>query len=265
MAVKGFTFNSEHSSDKGVYFKTRAIPYIAPKRSETVEVQGRDGGYVFEDGYSNIIIELQCVVVNGRVINRRKAAREIAYWLSAVGTLNFDNELDINYEVVKITHDIAAAMEGSTDQFTITFECKPYQENTYYNDGLTWAEIDSAWSYFELPWGGGGTDRVFTVTGADSLVLNNYGTYKALPVIKLVGTASSITIGSFTITNLSSDTVYVDCLNQIVYEISGGNKVNWIDEFSGDFLEIDPGENTFAVSGTITSVEITFDYKNTYL
>lgn len=265
MAIKkGFTFNGEHSiDDKGVYFKTKAIPYLAPKRSTTEEVQGRDGAYVYEDGYSNITIELSCVVIAAKVVDRRKKAREIALWLSSTGTLNFDNETDINYEVVRITNNIRAAMEGTRDEFTIIFECKPYQENTFYNDSMTWEEMTSAWSYAPIPWGG--SDRVFTVTGADSITVTNYGTYKALPVIKLDGTAATITIGGFTITNLSADVVYVDCLNQVVYEISGGSKVNWIDEFTGDFPELEPGDNTFAVSGTITSVEITFDYKNTYL
>ena len=257
----GLTFNGQHSDDFGVYFKTTAIPYIAPKRSSSIEVQGRDGQYVFEDGYNNIIIDLSCVVIGAKVFNRRKQARLISAWLANTGALIFDYEKDIQYTVVKITNNIIAVMEGTADQFTISFECKPYQEQTFYNDELTWGEAATAWAYTSIPWAG--FPREFTVSTGDTITVTNAGTYKALPVIKLTGTEASVTIVGFTFTNLAGD-VYIDCKEKVVYEISGSTKVNRISDFTGDFPEIAPGENIFAVTGA-TDLVVEYDYKNTYL
>lgn len=258
----GFTFVNRHSADLGVYFKTDGIPYIPEKRSVSAEVQGRDGQYVFEDGYNNIQITLACVIIGARVLDRRKQARAVAAWLANTGTLIFDYEQDVEYQVVKVTNNISAAMNGSADEFTITFECEPYQQQTFYNDSLAWSEAAAAWGYADIPWSG--YDRTFTVSAGETIDVENAGTYKALPVIILTGTAASVTIGGFTFTNLAG-TVYIDCKNQVVYSLSGSAKVNRMADFSGDFPELAPGTNQFAISGTITSLTIEFDYKNTYL
>lgn len=258
----GFEFAGQHSDDFGLYFRTSSIPYMAPKRSMSMEVQGRDGNYVFEDGYNNIIITIACVIIGARVLDRRKQARAIAEWLSNTGILVFDTESDINYNVVKITNDVSANMLKSTDSFNISFECEPYQTNTYYNDSVTWGEATSTWGNMEIPWGG--YDRSFDVKASDTIEVVNAGTYKALPIIKLSGSATTITIGGFTITNISDD-VYVDCKDQVVYTLSGSTKVNKIADFTGDFPELAPGTNSFDISGTITSMNIEYDYKNTYL
>lgn len=262
MGLKGFTLAGQHSADFGIYYKTRSMPHAAPKRSESISVQGRDGEYVFEDGYDNKTIDLNCILVGPTVFNRRKQARDAVEFLSQTGVLIFDTEPDMEYEVVKIVNDISAAFDGATEVFNVRYECEPIQENVFYNDDLTWATAITAWGYTPIPWLG--YDRIFTVTGADSLTVTNAGTYKALPIIKLDGTATTITIGGLTFANLSG-VVYIDCKNHLVYEISGGSKVNRISDFSGDFIELAVGDNVLAVSGTITSVEITFDYRNTYI
>ena len=242
------------------------MPFIASKRQTEVEVQGRDGVHVFEDGYNNIQIQLSCTITGDEILDRRKTARKIATWLAQTGILVFDYESDIQYHVTKITNGIDASPGGyklPIDEFDITFECEPYQNQTYYNDNLTLDEMDSAWKYTEIPWDG--YDRTFVgIISGETLTIENVGTYKCLPIIKLVGTASSVTIGGFTFTTLSG-TVYIDCKNQVVYSISGGSKVNKINNFSGNFPELKPGTNTFAVSGNITSLNVEFDYKNTYL
>jgi len=258
----GLTFNDQHSDDFGLYFKTAAIPYIAPKRSSSVEVQGRDGQYVFEDGFDNIQIELSCVIISSKVLNRRKQARAITAWLANTGILVFDYEKDVQYRVVKVTNGIAAAMVGTADEFTVTFECEPYQEQTYYNDGLTWEEADGGWAYTNIPWNG--YERIFTVADGQTIEVVNAGTYKALPTIKLSGTATSVNIGPFSYENLAGD-VYVDCKNKVVYSLNGSAKVNKITDFTGEFPELVPGTNQFEISGTITDLLLEFDYKNTYL
>lgn len=257
----GLTYNGEHSSVYGVYFKTKSIPYTPKKRSVSVQVQGRDGEYVFEDRYNNIQIEIACVIISNKVVHRRKMAREISRWLSSTGILIFDTEADVEYKVVKCTNDITASMEGTSDYFTIVFECEPYQVQTFYNDDLTWNDT-AYWQYINIPWGG--YPRTFNVSSGQTIEVVNAGNYKALPTVKLTGVASSVSFGGFTFSNLNG-TVYIDSKNQVVYSLSGATKVNQIASHDGVFIELDPGVNEFTISGTITSLEIEFDYKNTYM
>lgn len=274
----GITFNGRHSDEFGVPFRTVSIPIIPLKRQTKLGVQGRDGEYIFEDGYGNIEIELAGTIPGYEIIDRRKKARQIAAWLSATGKLIFDYEKDVEYQVVKVTNDIDASMFSRQykDEFTVIFECKPYQNQTFYNDSLTWDEAKIPWKYLDIPWEG--YARTFEASSGQTIEVVNAGTYKALPIINLTGNATSITIqgfnyttpegiikeGSLTFNNLSG-TVYIDCDNQVVYSLSGTTKVNKILDFDGDFPELLPGANQFEISGTITSLTIEFDYKNTYL
>lgn len=262
----GFTFNGKHSDELRIAVKTKSIPFIPSKRQTEIEVQGRDGVHIFEDGFNNIQVKVSCVITGETILDRRKTARQISSWLTSTGSLIFDYEPDVIYHVVKTINGIDATPGGyqlPMDEFDILFECKPYQKQTYYNDNLTFEDVDSAWKYANIPWNG--YERTFTnVVHNQTITIVNAGTYKCLPIIKLTGTASTVTIGGFTFTNLSG-TVYIDCENQIVYSLSGNTKTNKIKSFSGDFPELVPGNNNFLVTGTITSLTVEFDYKNTYL
>ena len=242
----GFKFNDKHSEDFKICVRTESIPYIAPKRQTVVEVFGRDGQYVFEDGYNNMLIELACSIVNEDLEERRATAYEISVWLAKTGKLIFDYEPTIEYQVVKVTNDVKGVSRGyalPVDDFNVTFECKPYREQVAYNPIA---------------------DRIFYPSADETLEVPNNGTYKALPIISLTGSATTVTIGGFTFVNLDG-TLYIDCKEQVVYSTSGPNKVNRIASFSGDFPELIPGVNSFLVSGTITTLRVEFIYKNTYL
>lgn len=260
----GFRLNGRHTDEFGIAVTTRGIPYIPSKRQTTVEVNGRDGQYIFEDGYNNITIQLDCAIGGYEISERRKRAREIAIWLSAPGSLIFDYEQDVVYKVVKSVSDVSASVVGKEyrDEFSISFECEPYQQQTFYNDGLTWDDVDSSWPYVNMPWDG--YERTFNVVSGQTVNVWNAGTYKARPKIVLTGVAASITIGGFTFVNLSG-TVYIDCKNKLVYSIVGNSKVNQIVNFSGEFPELNVGTNQFLITGSITNLSIEFDYKNTYL
>lgn len=260
----GFIFNGKHSDELGVCFQTKSMPYIAPKRQTIITVQGRDGQYVFEDGYDNIQIELACAIGGDSILERRKRARQISAWLAATGTLIFDYEKDVEYKVVKVTNGINASIIGREyrDEFPVIFECEPHQQQTFYNDSQTWEGTPTAWNYANGPWVG--YDRTFLVSPSDIINVVNAGTYKALPIIILTGTAASLTLGTFTFTNLAG-TVYIDCKNEVVYSLSGDNKVNRMSTFEGDFLSLKPGTTSFLITGNFTTLIIEFDYKNTYL
>ena len=260
----GFTFNGKHSKEFGLYFKTDEIPYVATKRSSSVTVQGKDGQYIYEDGYDNILITLAATVISGSVLTRRKAARKIAAWLSGTGVLVFDYEKDIEYKVVKIPSEILSSMEWSADELEIAFECKPHQKQTYYNDKITWGEATTPWGEMNIPWGG--YQRTFDVENGDEINVVNAGTYKAMPLIKLTGIATNLSIGPMDILEVQEGVeVIIDCEEKVVYRTLGASISNYYYNFDGDFIELIPGENRFNISGTITNLKIEFDYKNTYL
>lgn len=260
----GFTFNGIHSDTYGIGVITKSMPYIPEKRQTTIEIPGRDGQFVFEDGYNNIIIELACAFTGDETIDRRKKARFISSWLSSTGKLVLDHEQDVEYTVVRSTNNISAAMLGLAyrDDFTITFECDPYQEQTFYNDDVLWAEASSAWKYSNIPLEG--YERKFSVSNGQTIDVINAGTYVALPVMILTGVAHDIRIGNCIFNNLNG-TVYFDSKNKVVYNIVNDKKNNRMSDFSGHFIELNPGSNLLQVSGQMTTVLVEFDYKNTYL
>lgn len=264
----GFTLNGIHSDTIGAIFSTEAVSIVPSKKQTSVSVLGRDGSYIFEGSFENISIELSGAIPGYEIVDRRKIARKLSNFLSKTGSLVFDYEPDIEYNVVKITNNISANMQHLKyyDSFNVIFECEPTPIQTYYNDiEWAWEDISTAWAYMNFPWAGM-YPRIFTVVSGSTINLVNTGTYKALPIIILRGKASNISFGGMTYINLDG-TVYIDCKNQVVYSIDGTTKVNRLSNFSGEFIEIspEPDVNVFTVSGSITNLTIEFDYKNTFL
>ena len=277
----GFTFNGISSDFFHIAVRTTKIPYIPEKRQNIVTVQGRDGGYVFEDGYNNIKIPVNCSFTTETLVERRKTARAIAAWLNTSvkpAILIFDYEPDIEYKVVKIINNIEGAFRGAlvpVDDFDIVFECEPYQTNTFSNDNITWENMTSAWMYADIAWAG---DYPSVFTGGINADINaqitNFGTHDADYIMKVdaIGLIGALTIDLddylpyewLQLTNIT-DTVYIDSKEKEVYTIVGGVKVNKFQDFEGDFLKIRPGVNMFSIYGTLTSVTVEFIYKNTYL
>jgi len=279
----GLLFNGIHSDFFNIAVRTTKIPYIPEKRQNTVTVQGRDGGYTFEDGYNNIKIPVSCSFTTATLIERRKTARAIATWLNTSvkpAILIFDYEPDIEYRVVKIINNIEGAFRGAlvpVDDFDIIFECEPYQQQTFFNDNITWDDMTFAWKYADIMWAG---DYPRTFTGGVNADINaavtNLGTHDADYIMKVSATGL---VGALTIdldnylpyewmqlTHIT-DTVYIDSKEKEVYTIVAGVKVNKFQDFAsyGDFLKIRPGVNNFSIYGTLTTVTVEFIYKNTYL
>ena len=237
----GFTFNGQHSDVLDICVRTERVPYIAEKRSSTIVIPGRDGEYITEYGYENQELRFDCNIYGTRE-DRRDRARQIGEWLSSTGTLVLDDEPDKQYQVVKTVNNIHSSYRDPqlpVEDFTLSFTCKPHAES------VALLEVSQS------------------VSHGDEMVISNLGTYKSFPVIKMEGVASEVSVGEFTISDLDS-TIFIDCDRQIVYEIVGGEKVNKISMFSGIFPALNPGDNTFPISGSITSLTVTFNYRYKY-
>ena len=261
MILKGFTFKGIDSSTYKLTVKTQSLPVLPSRRSVQEYVLGKDNPFDFEDGYNRKRITLNCEINAVTMPERRYYARLIAAWLSGEGDLILNYEPDKVYSA-RVLSVVNATPSGVYDKIIIAFEVD-LAKSTYYNEGLTWDEADMIWLSAEIPWDG--LDQTFTGTGTHTV--NNLGTYKALPIIELTGTASSITLTlgdlAFTYTGLNG-TIYIDCDNKLVYS-GTTTKTNQRANFSGDYLELDPGENDIVVSGTVTDISIYYNFKNTYL
>ncbi|MCF8020903.1 MAG: phage tail family protein [Vallitaleaceae bacterium] len=235
----GFTFNGRHSSELGLYIRTKSNPLLPNKRIVKETVMGKDGSYIFEDGYEDKELEFECTLLEDDLETRRLMARDIAEWLVSKGDLILDYESDKKYIVIQTVNNIDLAFENGADIFDIKFVCEPFQYSVIENEGTS----------FDNPIG-------------DISIINS-GSHKVLPVIEITGTGAIIIESnnkSFIYSNLNG-TVYVDCENYIVY--SGNPKVNKLSNFSGDFINLIKGENIVNVTGTITNIK--FIYRNTYI
>ena len=114
----GFSFNGVHSNFYDLHIKT-IVPPIPPKpRYKEVKVIGKDGTYKFLDGYEDIFIQFD-VLILGTISERREKIRTVGIWLQGEHNLviDYDNlvvykaclvdmvtqKFDINFEVLRIT------------------------------------------------------------------------------------------------------------------------------------------------------------------
>ncbi len=234
--MMGFIFRGKHSNEfTGFVVKTVNNPLLPLKRMKKVNVIGHDGEYLFEDGYNNKILEFRCSLAKGTIKERRQVARDIASWLSATGDLILDNENDKTYKVVKTVNDVSLAIEQAWDEFNIIFEAESFQYG-----GLKTMSFDNP----------------------TSVVVNNAGTYEAETIIGVTGTGNvTITCGteSFTLTGLTGK-LNVDSKRMLVYTDALANEIS---KHSGEFIRLAPGNNTIAVTGSVSNMTVKFN--DTYI
>lgn len=260
----GFTYNGKHSFEYGLYIRTRNIPLLPQKKVSEETVINKHGSYKFEDGYSDKIIDVECILINGTLQERRLKAREIAVWLSQKGNLIFDHEPD-KYYVVEYVNEINPEFLERHNVFTITFVCEPFAYSIYSNEDaymLPDFKIDGEMALY--------LNTTFNdIYEPTTVKVSNLGTCDALPIIEIDGMALSIIIGtdteSFSIEPMMEKT-YVDCKNMIVYTVDQyGKKQNKLSDFVGNFIKLKPGINDISIEGTYLGVNISFKFKNAYL
>jgi predicted phage tail component-like protein len=229
--MMGFTFRGKHSNEfTGLVVKTINNPLLPPKRVQKVNVMGRDGEYLFEDGYINKNLEFRCSLAKGTIYERRQREREIASWLSSAGDLVLDYENDKTYKVVKTISDISLVIEQAWDEFNIIFETEPFQYG-----GL----------------------KTLSFENPSTVVVNNQGTYEAETIISITGTGN-VTVSSLdyslTLTGMTGK-LNLDSKRMIVYTDA---KVSGISKHSGNFIKLKPGNNTITVIGTVSNMTVQF-------
>lgn len=229
--MMGFTFRGKHTRDfVGLIVKTVNNPLLPSKRISRVNVMGRDGEYIFEDGYDNKLLEFKCMMAKGTIKERRIRARDIALWLSGTGDLILDYEGDKTYKVVRTVSDVSLTVEQVVDEFSINFEVEPYQYGSF---------------------------QTVSVGNPTSVVITNNGNVEADTLISVTGTGDvTITCGtqSFTLKGMT-EKLNLDSKRILVYT---DTLVNAISKHNGDFIKLAPGNSTINVTGTVSNLTIKF-------
>lgn len=227
----GFTFRNQHTSEfQGLVVKTVNNPLLASKRVKRISVPGRDGSYVFEDGFENKQLEFKCIMAKGNIQERRLRLREIAAWLSGTGDLILDHEPDKTYKIVRSISDVGLTLDKITDEFNIVFEAEPFQ-------------------YGEL--------RTVSVDNPTSFTVTNSGNAPAETRIS-ISAAGNVTATCASLSFLlagMTETLHLDSKRMLVYN---GSVVNKLSKHTGDFIKLAPGTNTITISGTVTNVSVEF-------
>lgn len=233
----------------GYVVKTIVYDELPAKRYTKEEVIGKHGSYVFTDGYKDKNITVLLTLADSpSLATRRFNARTIKELLTQQGFLILDYESDIKYKA-RVLDATAIEFYGSYDILEIPFVCHPLAYSNI-NEDTTWAEININWSLADFTWGGADTQETFT---AGTHTITNRGNETSEPVYVVSG-AGTVTIGteSFTVT----EGCIIDVDKKVVYN-AGVNKMS---SFTGDFIELAPGESTLT-----TNVEIKVHNKDRWV
>lgn len=130
----GFTFNNQHSGEKGVVFKSVDRTLLPAKRVTQYTIPGKSGTYDLEDGYENreIVGTVAFVGEDNSYYGVRTRARAVAEWLSGEGLLVFDDEPGKAYNA-KVVDGVSIEQIAITGHCEVTFLCAPFAESLSYN------------------------------------------------------------------------------------------------------------------------------------
>jgi len=130
----GFTFNTIHSSEMGVVFRSVDRTLLPAKRVIRYTIPGKSGTYDIEDGYENrdIACELSFIGTNNNYPGLRSKARAVAGWLSGEGLLVFDDEPNRAY-AAKVVEGVSIEQIATMGRCGVTFSCAPFAESIDYN------------------------------------------------------------------------------------------------------------------------------------
>jgi phage-related protein len=254
-------FKGINSDDHGLAIRTTKMPYIPKKNQSIIPVLNRDGGYIFEGAYDNIEIHLSCSFMNNNIRDRRDMARLISAWLRVTppSYLSFSYDSTKIYTVIACTHNIDAVYRGASvpvEDFDIIFTCKPYHtSDTSINTTFTG---NVGQTVTAVLYNNGNYNAELKLTLEVGFGIANFTMYDGVP--------GYATTKSFTITNMDTGVpVIVDCRHQVVYtEVPF--KVNKLQDFSGEFLTLKPGETRFRfTSNTNSWFTAKFEYQHTYM
>lgn len=229
-----FIFKNKNSKDISGLIVQELPPITkAPKRTNIIEIEGKDGDIIESLGYAAYDKTIQIgLTSNNNII-------EIVNWLNGSGKLILSNEPSKYYEaeiVSQIDFDRLARFRTAS----ITFHVQPYK----YLAEETITDIE--------------------ITDETSIVVQNQGLIESKPIITLYGSGNiEFAINGQTVftINIDSNYVTIDAMKEDAY--TGSILKNR--QMSGEFnnIRLAPGQNTITWIGDLTRIEV--DAKSRWL
>lgn len=209
------------------------LPSISkPKqRTQTEEIDGRDGDIVTTLGYSAYNKEFDIGLYGDFDIN------EVITYFNSSGTVTFSNEEDkyYNYQILEQI-DYEKLIRFKTAN--IKMHVQPFK----------YSAVEGT--------------RTFNITTQDEITINNSGNYVSKPVIQITGSGTiNLYVNTYEVLVINLDangeTITIDTANMEAYNQSTGELMNRKVTGNYDNLYLNSGRNTISWTGTITEIEIT--------
>ena len=226
-------FNSSSNLDMNLYITDYPTIELNNEVYEEQPIEGRNGSvYIDLDYYKDRTLEFSFDL---RCTNITEKLYEVKEWLLNVN----DNRLVFNndkcYMVKKVLLNSFKQVNIHLAELEVSFIVEPF--------------------LYDIE------DTTFTTTSKNFTIYNT-GSYEVDTIIKIYGT------GSIQISN-NGETMQIDDVSDYVLldskckecVSSTGESKDW--DTIGNYIKLDPGDNTFELTGSITKIEIT--YRNTYL
>lgn len=219
-----FIWNGISSDDLGVKVVTLPSISLSSEDIEEITIEGRDGFLTDFKGYSGDTKQVEADYYGNNPY-------ALCDWLRGNGEVIFSNQEEFYYKA-RISNQIPLeeTIRKQMYNFIIQFRCQPFK---YFINGKN--------------------KKTITV---NQTTLNNFGNFKALPIITVYG-SGNITINingrAFTISNLSNS---ITIISEIEEVLDGKGKL-----MEGYFPYFDPGKNTITWSGNVTKLEVTPNWR----
>lgn len=141
--MKGFTFNSTHSSEYNLTLRSVDRTTLPPLRRRELLVPGRHGTYDFGNNkYDNRIIQIECFLKADSLSQLRQRVRSVAGWLKDKGQLMFDDEQDKFY-IGRLYNQIPLDQITTNGIIPLAFECEPFAYSNINTTEVTRTNDDS--------------------------------------------------------------------------------------------------------------------------
>ena len=248
-----FSWNGTSCTTYGMYVLTQPTYQRAKERTSAVKVPGRSGSLTFLEGdcvYDDIVLECECYIPKPfEFIDGVTRINKISAWLRGEGIIRFANRSD-GFFIGRVSNQISfeRILRGNENvKFVVQFTCRPF---IYLESGLT----------------------TYTATqSTNTISRNNPGTIPSEPLLKVYNngsTGGTIMCGNSTmiiddISDLSY--LYLDCAAKIAYSGEPGNVSDPLilrgTRVTGEWLTIPAGSYFFVITGSLTSVVVTPNWR----
>lgn len=226
----GLSLDGVHSSQVEAVVTDVKKPLLAQPRDQYEYIPGRESTMVFNDGYEDKNISVELVVKDDK-----EKLRNVAKWLhkKEKSKLIFDDEPDVFF-MAKVSGIVDQDDQDDMGYVTlqVTFTSEPFLQSV---------DLGSV-----------------TTANNEPIVINNSGTYEALPIFR-VSVTSKLTALKLTLNNevltfnsdIEAGSVFViDTENIDIYEQNGDVKTDKAVFAEGIFPTFEVGENTILVEMT---------------